>query len=225
MRVENKTMNTELLSRRGPLLAPIVVSAFLAPGGFAMAYEEPDYSVVQVTDDYEIRRYNSFIVAETDVAGDFDDAGSAAFRILAGYIFGANRRPGIALGSDAGARENVKMAMTVPVISEASDASSERGFTYGFVMPSEFSLESLPVPLNPQVRIRSVPERLVAVLKYSGRWTEKSYREHESELLRALERDGVETEGAPQFARYNGPWAPWFMRRNEVMIGVAAPVS
>jgi len=190
-----------------------------------MAYEEPDYTVVHIGDHYEIRRYEPFIVAETDVAGDFDDAGSEAFRILAGYIFGKNRSPDVEFGTVAGARKNVEMSMTVPVISKASVTSFGRGYTYAFVMPSEFSLESLPVPLDPRVGIRRVPERLVAVLKYSGRWTEKSYREHEAKLLRALERDGVETAGTPQFARYNGPWAPWFMRRNEVMIGIVAPGS
>ncbi len=121
------------------------------------------------------------------------------------------------------------MAMTIPVIStEASEGSASR-FTYSFVMPSEYSLKSLPLPLDARVRIREIPERLVAVRRYSGRWSEERYREHETMLMRSLDRDGVETHGSPLFARYNGPWTPWFMRRNEVMIpvtaGIVAPVK
>ena len=186
-----------------------------------MAYEEPRYDVVRSTADYEIRRYEPYIVAETNVSGEFGGAGSEAFGILAGYIFGKNRRPSVTLSASNAPTDSVKMEMTVPVFSTAAQPESSDEFTYGFVMPSEFSIDSLPVPLDPRVRIRVVPERLVAVRRYSGRWSERAYREHEVVLLRSLDRDGMETEGAPLFARYNAPWTLWFLRRNEVMIGVS----
>ena len=186
-----------------------------------MAYEEPAYEVVHSTDDYEIRRYEPFIVAETRVSGAFGTAGSEAFRILAGYIFGRNKVRGIELAQPEAEGESIKMAMTVPVFSAQSIQNSEATYTYGFVMPSEFSMESLPIPLDARVRLRVVPERVVAVRRYSGRWSEEKFEDHASELLRALSRDGIQSSGAIQFARYNGPWTPWFFRRNEVMVAVA----
>ena len=187
-----------------------------------MAYEEPDYVVVRSAADYELRRYAPLVVAETDVVGSFGDAGNEAFGILAGYIFGANRSPEVARGQVQSDGEGVKMAMTIPVTSTESSAGSSTRSTYSFVMPSEYSLESLPVPLDARVRIREVPERLVAVRRYSGRWSEQRYREHETMLMQSLDRDGVETDGSPLLARYNGPWTLWFLRRNEVMIPVKA---
>jgi hypothetical protein len=88
-------------------------------------------------------------------------------------------------------------------------------------MPAKFTLDSLPTPLDSGIRIRVVPERLLAVKQYSGRWSEGRYLQHSEQLLAALENDGIEINGPPLFARYNGPWTPWFMRRNEVMVHVA----
>lgn len=186
-----------------------------------MATEEPDYEVVRTTADYEIRRYDSLIVAETDVSGDFSGAGNRAFRILAGYIFGNNRRRGVTFGEPDTVDASMKIAMTAPVISKES-AQGANNYTYSFVMPAEFSVDSLPLPLDSRVRIRVVPERLLAVRKYSGRWSERKYTEHKNALLETLEGDGIEIHGTPIFARYNGPWTPWFMRRNEIMVPVSA---
>lgn len=205
----------------GKRLARLLIVAVAGSGGVAMAYEEPAYEVVRSTEDYEIRRYEPFIVAETRVSGDFGTAGSEAFRILAGYIFGKNKARNIALAAPEDEGESIRMAMTVPVFSSESMQSSEVTYTYGFVMPSEFSMDSLPVPLDARVQLRVVPERTVAVRRYSGRWSEQKFEDHASELLRLLTRDGIRSSGTAQFARYNGPWTPWFFRRNEVMVAIA----
>ncbi len=186
----------------------------------AMAIEEPDYVVTDVTADYEIRSYAPFIVAETEVPQEARSADSSAFRILAGYIFGDNRAVLSATPPKSGskAQTNVKMAMTAPVLSTAPAAREADKQVYGFVMPAGYAMETLPVPLDSRVTIREVPARLVAARRYSGRWTRKSFETHLTALQEALDRNGITAVGSPLFARYNAPFTPWFMRRNEVMI-------
>jgi hypothetical protein len=218
-----------LQSRKSPTMRRSILAftATLLGATSAMAIEEPDYEVVETTSDYEIRRYAPFIVAETEVPGDFDDAGNDAFRILAGYIFGNNKAvPETAMMTrQASQPASVKMAMTAPVLSTAPSAETSEPHVYGFVMPSKYDMDSLPIPIDARVTIRTVPERVVAVRCYSGRWSASKYEANETALLDALARDGVRTMGAPIFARYNAPIVPWFMRRNEVMIEIAPALS
>lgn len=185
-----------------------------------MAAEEPQYDVLRSTDDYEIRRYSPYVVAETDVEGTFRAAGGKAFNILAAYIFGKNSA-------------SKKMAMTVPVESRpvgntsrmemtapagsGSGADDERRYTYSFVMESKYTLESLPKPTDARIRLRERPERTVAVHRFRGTWSHDNFARHERILLHALARDGITTLGAPLSARYNAPFMPSFLRRNEVM--------
>ena len=127
-----------------------------------MAAEEPRYDVLTSTDDYEIRRYEPYLVAETDVEGPYGNAGNKAFNILAGYIFGKNRQsekmamtvPVESRPADAG----VRMAMTAPVTSRPSDADPGL-FTYAFVMERKYTLDTLPEPVDPRIRIREVLAR------------------------------------------------------------------
>jgi len=199
------------------------VAALTLTGGNAMAIEEPQYEVLASTDDYEVRRYDSYIIAETDVEGTYKTAGNKAFRILAGYIFGDNQASEkMAMTAPVESRpadDGVKMNMTAPVTS--APGNDETGsYTYSFVMENKYSLETLPVPNDPRVRLRVLPERTVAVHRYSGTWSEDNYLKHERLLLDALADDGISTRGVPMSARYNAPFTPWFMRRNEVMIEV-----
>ena len=198
-------------------------AALTLTGANAMAIEEPRYEVLASTDDYEVRRYDSYIIAETDVEGSYKTSGNKAFRILAGYIFGDNQASEkMAMTAPVGSRaadDSVKMNMTAPVASAPSQDAADF-YTYSFVMENKYSLETLPVPNDPRVRLRVVPERTVAVHRYSGSWSETNYLKHERVLLDALADDGVSTLGAPVSARYNAPFTPWFMRRNEVMIEI-----
>ena len=199
------------------------LAALTLTGANAMAIEEPRYEVLASTDDYEVRRYDSYIIAETDVEGSYKTSGNKAFRILAGYIFGDNQASEkMAMTAPVGSRpadDSVKMNMTAPVASAPSQDAADF-YTYSFVMEIKYSLETLPVPNDPRVRLRVVPERTVAVHRYSGSWSETNYLKHERVLLDALADDGVSTRGAPVSARYNAPFTPWFMRRNEVMIEI-----
>lgn len=171
-----------------------------------MALEEPEFRVLAATPDYEIRSYEPYVVAEVDVRGQSAD--SQGFRTLAGFIFGDNKN-------------NEKMAMTAPV--ESRDADEGDAVTYTFVMEDKYTLETLPTPNDERIRIREKAARIVAVRRFSGRWTEKNMANHETELLESLEEDTVETSGAVELARYNGPFTPWFMRRNELIVPVNWP--
>ena len=206
----------------------LVAALLLTMIGSAMALEEPHYDVVAQTPDYELRRYPSYLVAEVDVEGDLNSAGNRAFKILAGFIFGNNQ------GS-------TKMAMTAPVTARQIDekkadqsgdvtiatqvtsrprATDER-YTYSFVMERSYTLQSLPAPNDPRVRIRQTEPRLMAVKRYSGRWNERNDQGHADALITAVETAGLGRIGEPEMARYNPPFMPWFMRRNEVMVQVA----
>ena len=206
-----------------PLMVALSFAALTLTGANAMAIEEPRYEVLASTDDYEVRRYDSYIIAETDVEGSYKTSGNKAFRILAGYIFGDNQASEkMAMTAPVGSRpadDSVKMNMTAPVASAPSQDAADF-YTYSFVMENKYSLETLPVPNDPRVRLRVVPERTVAVHRYSGSWSETNYLKHERVLLDALADDGVSPLGAPVSARYNAPFTPWFMRRNEVMIEI-----
>ena len=193
----------------------------------AMAIEEPDYEVLLTTKNYEVRRYEPYIIAEVDVDGDMGSAGNKAFRILAGYIFG-NNAPGEKMAMTAPVESQPtsgeRMKMTAPVLSDTPEADRSR-YTYAFVMEDKYTLDTLPAPLDERIRIREKPARTVAVRSYSGRWSEANYENNEVALLQALDIDRVETIGDALLARYNGPFTPWFLRRNEILIEVTWEVS
>jgi hypothetical protein len=168
----------------------------------AMGYEEPEYKVLSKTTDFEIREYAEHIVAEVDVAGSMGDTGNAAFRILAGYIFGGN----------AGGEE---MNMTAPV---ETRSGGEDSYTYTFMMERKYTFDSLPEPNDPRIRLVQRPSRIMAVRSYSGSWREAKMRENIEALLAALDAAGLEYTGEPILARYDSPFTLWFLRRNEVMI-------
>ncbi|MEM1411107.1 MAG: heme-binding protein [Pseudomonadota bacterium] len=165
--------------------------------------EEPDYTVIESFDEWELRRYAPYLVAETVVDGDLKASGDGAFRILAGYIFGDNE-------------PQTKMAMTVPVISEPGQS----GYTYQFVMERAYDLGTLPVPNDARVELKEIPERLVAALRFSGRWREERIDDLTVGLLEALEQQGYVASADPLLARYNPPITPWFLRRNEILVEV-----
>jgi hypothetical protein len=197
----------------------LVLLALTFPGSPAMAIEEPSYDVLLETKHYEVRRYAAYIVAEVDVDDDFKRAGNSAFRVLAGYIFGDNEpQQKMQMTAPVESREGVRMNMTAPVASQSRDGDGV--FTYSFVMERKYTMETLPKPTNPDIRLVERPERVMAVHRYSGTWSEERYQEHEKVLLDALATDRIETKGAPVFARYNAPFTPWFLRRNEILIEI-----
>lgn len=185
----------------------------------ANAYEEPPYEILEQEADYEIRDYGSYLVAETRVVGDFDRTGTTAFQRLAGYIFGNNRRT---MSGDAKEPESVSMKMTIPVTRERVEDEEGRATVYRFVMERAFDRESLPIPNDARVTVTEEAGGRFAVLRYRGRINEARFDKHAEMLRSSLERDGLKMVGEPISAVYNGPFTPPFLRRNEVLIKLAA---
>jgi hypothetical protein len=184
----------------------------------AMAIDEPKYTVIKKDDAIEIRLYQPYIVAETVVdSGDYDEASNEGFRRIAGYIFGGNRiQQKISMTAPVTTEQSQKIAMTAPVQTEQRGASVRMTF----MMPSEYTLESLPIPDDSRVTLRQVPARKVAAIEFSRRWTDENFKEHTEELKKWIDKEGLKVTGSPIVARYNPPFWPWFMRRNEVMIPI-----
>ena len=203
------------------MLACLALVALSLPE-IAMAIEEPEYEVLAQSESFELRRYAPYIVAEVDVDGDFKSQGNEAFKILAGYIFGDNRAATkMAMTAPVESRkQSEKMAMTAPVTSSAADEKNKS--TFAFVMERKYSVDTLPLPNDSRIRIRTMPERVMAVRRYSGRWTSAKYLQNETALLSGLEALKIDTIGDPVLARYNSPFSLPFARRNEVMIEVDA---
>ena len=197
---------------------PLLLPAMLLAAATALAYEEPAYELLHRGDDYEVRDYAPYLVAETTVPGGFDETGNAAFRRLAGYIFGDNRRP----DPDAqGGGDAVRMNMTVPV-TRHHDGADGGATVYRFVMEDAYDMDSLPVPNDDRVTLRQLPGGPVAVLRYRGRINASRFAEQAGRLHEALRRDGLEPSGEPLSAVYNGPFTPPFFRRNEVLVPLAS---
>lgn len=181
-----------------------------------MAIEEPKFTVVAKAENYEVRKYAPVLVAETVVEASFEEAGNQSFRILADYIFGNNRsRVKVAMTAPVTQeKRSEKIAMTAPV----SQSRALSGYLVQFTMPASFTLDTLPEPNDPRVKLRLVPERRVAVFRYSGGWSEARYAEKLAEFKSLLKKDGLDDNGTTTLSRYDPPFMPWFLRRNEIWI-------
>jgi SOUL heme-binding protein len=180
--------------------------------------EQPLYTVTAKENNKEIRKYESYIIAKTTVHGTFQDAQKKGFRILASYIFGENK-------------SNQKMAMTAPVVQKSESEkismtapvvispTSNKAWTMTFSMPSKFTLETLPRPIDERIQIERIEEKFIAAIKFSGLWSESKNAEIAEELKEWLKRfKGYQLASPPMFAGYNPPWTLPFLRRNEMLI-------
>jgi hypothetical protein len=183
-----------------------------------MAIEKPQYRVLESSKDIEIRVYPPQVVAETLVDADFDDAGNEGFRRLFDYISGNNRSgPSIEMTAPV-TQENAyrKIAMTAPVAQEKTDDV----WRITFLMPSEYTLADLPKPGDERVVLTQDPERTVAAIKYSGSWSTERYLANKALLDAFIAERGLTAVGEPVWARYDPPFMPWFLRRNEILIPI-----
>jgi effector-binding domain-containing protein len=186
----------------------------------AMAIEEATYNVLEKDNDFEIRDYAPHILAETIVEGDFEDAGNKAYRRLFRYISGDNRSRGKVAMTAPVSQEPMgdKIKMTAPVGQQRTQGK----WTVSFMMPSSYTLGTLPEPEDPKVTLRQVPARRLAAVRYSGFWSEKNYLQYKLALESWIHQRGLKIAGDPIWARYNPPFTPWFLRRNEILIPLAA---
>jgi hypothetical protein len=206
----------------GRIISQSILFVALTFTGVAMATEEPKYSVLEKTPPFELRSYAPMILAEVQVDGDLDEASSQGFRMIAAYIFGQNQvSEKIAMTTPVAVEEqsakSAKIAMTAPVNIESKAGQ----WTVSFVMPAEYTLESLPKPLNSKVRLRQIPAVKRAVITFSGFYNSQKIAERVLELEEWMRTKNLSPNGSPKFARYNPPWTLPFMRRNEIMIDVA----
>ena len=199
--------------------------------------EQQPYELLQRYPHFELRRYPAHLVAEVEVTGSFDRAGNAAFRPLFNYISGTNTaRRTVAMtapvvqrsASTAGATSE-KVAMTAPVVQRGPlpEGSSSGGETtrgvhvVAFVLPAGMTEDSAPIPADPRVRLRTVPASTAAVLRFSGSTSARAFGRRNEELQQSVAAAGLIPVGAPRFARFDPPFTPGFLRRNEVVQDVA----
>jgi hypothetical protein len=169
-------------------------------------------------DGFEIRKYDPQIVAETFVEGDLENAGNEGFRRLYAYISGENtEKQSIAMTAPVSQETgSKKIAMTAPVKQEMKN----NRWRITFLMPAEYTLETLPEPNDTRVRLTEESGDLMVAVRYSGTWSEEGYEENRALLEAFIQKRGLTKTGEPVWARYDPPFMPWFLRRNEVLIPI-----
>jgi hypothetical protein len=191
---------------------------FLSITGNVMATEEAKYAVMEKDGPFELRLYEALVVAETLVEGDFDGVGNEGFRRLFRYISGDNqaKRPISMTAPVTQEMKSEKISMTAPVTQQKAG----NRWSISFVMPAEYTMDTLPIPNDARVTLREIPARLLAAITYSGTWSQSRYEEHKAQLDTMISKRKLKTAGEYVYARYNPPFTPWFMRRNEVLVPV-----
>ena len=187
------------------------------------AIDEPTYTVVQKTEVFEVRKYEAYLVAEVLVPGPASEAGNQGFSLLGGYIFGKNKgerklemTAPVTQTPAAQPAPPVKLDMTAPV----TQAAAPGGFLVQFVMPKGYTLATLPEPLDARVKLREVPGKNVAVIRFSGSWSQSLYEQQLQVLRSALAAAGMATTGEPVLSRYNSTFSLPFLRRNEIWLNL-----
>jgi SOUL heme-binding protein len=202
--------------------------------GHVMAIEEPKYEVIQSDGPFEIRRYAPVLIAETLVEGDMDAASNKGFRLIADFIFGNNQISDASTGEKIAMTapvtvepQSAKISMTAPVTvepqSDGSNMQSAQQWRVNFVMPSRFTLASIPKPKNSAVVLREIPVKLYAVHQYLGFNTASRVQSKTQGIFEWALKKNLKVIGTPQLSRYDPPWTLPMFRRNEIMIEISAP--
>jgi hypothetical protein len=179
--------------------------------------ETPKYDLIRKDDQFELRQYPEHIKAEVEVADSgYQKAIYQGFNALAGFIFGDNiDAEKIAMTSPVQVSNAKKIPMTKPVT-----VRGDGTFLVAFIMPAEYTLETLPKPKNPRINLTKVASGVMAALRFSGYFSQNKVRNAKGHLQDWLAREGLEAEGDFIVARYDPPWVPWFLARNEVMVQI-----
>ena len=193
-----------------------------------MAIEEPSFKVIAKSGTFELRQYAPMLVAETLVDGDMDDAASTGFRRIADYRFGNNQVQAgtsstkIAMTAPVTMEpQSQKIAMTAPVaLVPTENMGDSKQWRVHFVMPSQYNLNTIPKPKNPDVKLREIPGKLFAVNSFTGFNTQSRIQAKADELVVWIGQKNLKALGQTQLARYDPPWTLPMFRRNEVMVEV-----
>ncbi|MDX1668269.1 MAG: heme-binding protein [Limnobacter sp.] len=202
----------------GAVIALVLV-ALASVGPLMSDVEQPEYDVLSSDEPFEIRQYEPMIIAKVEVQGEREEAIGQGFRKLADYIFGNNTvQKDIAMTAPVqqqAAKVNQEISMTAPVQQQQAENGQ---WTISFVMPSKYTLTSLPTPNNAEVQLQRVPGKRFAAIVFSGNNSQDNVAKHEAKLLQYIQNSGLRAVGPPKYAFYNPPWTLPFMRRNEVMV-------
>lgn len=197
------------------IIGIILVGGILA-GPIMSDVETPEYEVVESQGNIEIRRYGPMIIAEVQVEGEREDAISDGFRLLADYIFGNNTVKQDTAMTAPVQQQSAEISMTAPVQQQSAGGS----WRVSFVMPSEYTLATLPEPKNGRIAVKEVPFKKFVVVTFSGTYSDENIKEHEERLMDYVEANGIPVFGSVKYAFYNPPWTLPPMRRNEIMIEI-----
>lgn len=179
--------------------------------------EEPDYQVLQSELNIEIRFYKPMIIAEVNVEGIRKDAIRDGFRLIADYIFGNNT---IQMDLTAKSQVEQKNGQKIPMTAPVQQQSTGKSWQISFVMPSKYTIDSLPEPKNDRVKLKEILSKKFIVIQFSGKISNENLAEHEKQLMNYIKAKDFKTYGSPKYAFYNPPWTLPFMRRNEVMLEI-----
>jgi effector-binding domain-containing protein len=200
------------------ILLVVIIVLWSAWGFFGSRVEQADFTVLEKMNGYEIREYPAHIVAQTSVRGSYGESLSKGFRIVAGYIFGGNtKQQRIAMTAPVlaqkGGKTSERIAMTAPVV--ATSEGDAQIISFG--MPRSYTLETLPAPNDPRVKIVMIPAKRYAVMRFSWYRSDARVKRMQEKLLSALTRDGIVAQKSTAYAGYNAPWTPPWMTRHEVL--------
>lgn len=171
--------------------------------------EEPQYKIIAKEGDFELRDYAPYIVAEIVIEGDRDSAVNAGFRVLAGYIFGGNTSQSkIAMTAPVTQSKGEKIEMTAPVTQTGSGSS----WVIRFMMPQAYTMSSLPKPDDERIALKQIKSCRVAVLKFSGLWTEGNLNARREELAAMIKKKSLKPKVKPLM--------PFMIRRGSPFSGV-----
>jgi hypothetical protein len=200
-------------------IAGVTLLAAALWGPIVSNVEQPKYLVVESSGKIEIRDYAPMIVAEVDMPGERRDVIRKGFRIIADYIFGNNTTAQkVPMTAPVTPQDSEKIAMTAPV-TQQGDGSTWR---VRFIMPSSYTMETLPKPHNPAVKLKEIAAKRYAVIRFSGLAGEDSLKRRTKELKEWVDAKNLAPESDPVYAFYNPPLTLPFLRRNEVMIEIPA---
>jgi effector-binding domain-containing protein len=196
----------------------LIFGCAVAWGPIVSNVEHARYDVVEAHGDLEIRDYAPMIVAEVDVSGERKEAISKGFRMIADYIFGNNvPSQKVAMTAPVTQQSSEKIAMTAPVTQQGTDSGE---WKVHFGMPSTYTMNTLPKPNNHAVKLKEVPAKRYAVIRFSGIPSQSRIQQEEDKLEAFLKQKDLQPLAKPIYAFFNPPWTLPFMRRNEVMIEI-----
>jgi len=207
---------------RLPVLVVVVGvgAGITALTGVVRAAPEPRFTVSTKVGAFEVRDYPALLVADVTIGGDRNRAANQGFRVLASYIFGANAG-GQSIPMTAPVVQARPGADVVAVDSPVRVRAAGGAWLIRFILPGDYSLQSLPKPRDPRIQLATLPPTRFAVVRFSGLARDPDVARSTADLKAFVESHHLKASGPAELARYNPPWIPWFMRRNEIWVPLA----